>query len=119
MKLAIGLAIALACYLASYLAIASAEPQYMERRLDLTWYLPTGNRNYSGEWPASGSAACSWNFPIGTVFVLPQGHVYRCDDRGHLGSTGWLDAYVLTREEGQALAALYGDSVMARIFLPE
>ena len=58
----------------------------------LTYYLDSG-LTYGGGHTYYGSAACSWNFPLGTRFMLPDGEVLVCNDRGRLGATGWLDVY--------------------------
>lgn len=48
---------------------------------------------YNGEPVSLGSAACSWNFPIGTVIVFKDGKEVVCKDRGHLGWYGWVDVW--------------------------
>ena len=49
----------------------------------VTFYMATGNPTASGEWPHDGTAGCSADFALGTVFVLPDGRAVRCDDRGY------------------------------------
>jgi hypothetical protein len=71
----------------------------------LTYYVEDG-LTYSGGRPYSGSTACSWNFAIGTRFRLPNGDVFVCNDRGLLGSSGWLDLW-----RQPALARSYGPYV--------
>lgn len=59
----------------------------------VTHYEWTGSPMYNGEWPHAGAAACSWNFPLGTVIVFPDGREVVCKDRGALGGYGWVDVY--------------------------
>lgn len=50
---------------------------------------------YNGQRVYQGAAACSFDLPIGTRFVIhgdPTRRVYRCDDRGLLTAT-WVDIY--------------------------
>jgi hypothetical protein len=61
-------------------------------RVRLTYYTLTGI-TYGGGHPYVGSTACSWNFRLGTRFVLPGGETVTCNDRGLLGSSGWLDLF--------------------------
>ena len=61
-------------------------------RVRLTYYVEYGV-TASGGHPYAGSTACSWNFAIGTRFRLPDGEVFTCNDRGLLGSSGWLDLW--------------------------
>lgn len=49
---------------------------------------------YSGGTTHVGMAACSWNLPLGATVRFADGREYRCEDRGQLGSTGWIDIYV-------------------------
>jgi hypothetical protein len=78
-------------------------------RVRVTWYLPTGNVMYSGQYPFVGAAACSWNFSIGTRLRLPDGREVTCLDRGRLGSAGWVDIFVPTTADGRHVARQYGD----------
>lgn len=61
-------------------------------RVRLTYYVH-GGATYGGGHTYIGSAACSWNFALGTRFRLPNGEVVTCNDRGLLGSSGWLDLF--------------------------
>jgi hypothetical protein len=61
-------------------------------RVRLTYYTITGI-TYGGGRPYVGSTACSWNFRLGTRFMLPSGETVICNDRGLLGSSGWLDLF--------------------------
>jgi hypothetical protein len=81
----------------------------------LTVYLPTGNPTYSGHWPYYGSAACSWNLPLGTVLELSDGHQVICIDRGRLGNEGWVDLYVPDFSTGSWLQRYYGEWITVRI----
>lgn len=74
----------------------------------LTVYLDHGVQ-YAGTWTAWGSAACSWNLPIGTRLRLPDGYEVTCLDRGRLGNTGWVDLWAPDWETGAWLQAQYGD----------
>lgn len=82
--------------------------------VDLTWYLPTGNPMYNGEYPFPGAAACSWNFELGTVLVLPAGDEVICFDRGLLGPNH-VDVFVQNREEGRLLVYQYGTETTVRV----
>lgn len=70
--------------------IAAVEPVYATVRL--TYYLESGV-TYSGQRTYAGGTACSWNYPIGTRFRFEDGEVVVCNDRGMLGSSGWLDVW--------------------------
>lgn len=89
-------------------ALHLAELRAVAASMRLTYYLPTGSPTASGPWPYSGSAACSWNLPFGTLVELPDGTQLTCIDRGHLGSSGWVDAFVHSHAEGRALIARNG-----------
>lgn len=58
----------------------------------LTYYNLNGF-TITGEAVHYGGTACSWNFLLGTRFRLNTGDVFICNDRGLLGSTGWLDLW--------------------------
>ncbi len=64
-----------------------------ERHVIVTTYLPTGDVTYSGHWPAWGTAACSWDMPLGTRLRFADGFEVECWDRGLLGWDGWIDVY--------------------------
>ena len=74
----------------------------------LTVYLPTGHVMHSGYYPFWGAAACSWNFPEGTVLELPDGHRVTCLDRGLLGASGWVDIYTPDWATARWVQAYYG-----------
>lgn len=76
----------------------------------LTYYVESG-LTFGGGHTYYGSTACSWNFPLGTQFELPGGEQFICNDRGRLGSSGWLDLW-----RRSDLARLYGDWVIVRVF---
>jgi len=78
-----------ATYLASEKPVAVATRTV---RVRLTFYVEYGV-TASGGHPYAGSTACSWNFAIGTRFRLPDGETFICNDRGLLGSSGWLDLW--------------------------
>ena len=61
-------------------------------RVRLTYYVE-GGVTYGGGRTYPGSTACSWNFPLGSRFRFPHGEVFTCNDRGLLGSSGWLDLW--------------------------
>lgn len=81
----------------------------------LTIYLPTGKPTYSGHWPYYGSAACSWNLPLGTVLEFSDRHRVICIDRGRLGSQGWVDLYAPDWSTGSWLQHYYGAWTTVRI----
>ena len=75
----------------------------------LTYYLLVGV-TYSGAWTVPGTAACSWNLPLGSVIDLPEGEQFVCRDRGLLGSSGWLDVW-----HRPDVAQKYGRYVLATV----
>lgn len=99
------------------LAVADRRPASRIALVRLTTYLFDGF-TYNGERPYLGSTACSTNFAIGTRFRLPDGEVYRCNDRGGgLGSVGWLD---LWRASGTVneYTRRYGFRVPVEVLVP-
>ncbi len=82
-------------------------PHYATVRL--TFYVESG-LTYSGGYTYPGSTACSWNYPLGTTFRLPGGEQFTCNDRGHLGSSGWLDLF-----RRPDLVHKYGEYVVVEI----
>jgi len=84
-------------------------PNLAVHRVRLTYYV-MGSRTYSGEPVSRGGTACSWNYPIGTRFRFPNGEIVRCNDRGMLGNSGWLDVYARAD-----LARLYGAYVNVEV----
>jgi hypothetical protein len=73
----------------------------------VTHYYATGNPMYSGIYPYHGAAACSWNFPLGTVLRFRDGREVTCLDRGRLGWDGWVDIYAATSAEGLRIQQSY------------
>lgn len=73
---------------------AAAEAPYtpVMARVRLTYYVG-GGVTYSGQQTYMGSTACSWNYPLGTAFTFRDGERVVCNDRGMLGSSGWLDVF--------------------------
>jgi hypothetical protein len=67
-------------------------PRGYPARVRLTHYVEYGV-TYGGGHPYDGSTACSWNWPLYTTFVFPDGETFVCNDRGLLGNTGWLDLW--------------------------
>ena len=56
----------------------------------------------NGQVVYEGAAACSYDLPLGTRFMIqndPTGRVYRCDDRGLLTPT-WVDIFWYTPSDG-------------------
>lgn len=70
---------------------------------------------YSGYQTHWGAAACSWNYPIGTQLELPDGMVVTCLDRGLLGSSGWIDAWMPDMATARAYQAYYGEYTTATV----
>lgn len=70
---------------------------------------------YSGYQTHWGAAACSWNYPIGTQLELPDGMVVTCLDRGLLGSSGWIDAWMPDMATARAYQAHYGNWTTATV----
>jgi hypothetical protein len=59
---------------------------------------------YSGVQVFEGAAACSWDLPLGTRFVIeddPTRRIYVCADRGLLPDT-WVDIYFYSPSDGWA-----------------
>lgn len=81
----------------------------------VTYYLWTGNPTSSGYWPRAGSAAGSWNLPLGSLVEMPDGYIVIILDRGHLGSTGWVDLYARSHHEGREFVRRYGDYTTVRV----
>jgi len=81
-------------YLCKVGELSCPEPAVAHGRMmtvRLTYYLEYG-RTASGGMTYAGSTACSYNFPFGTKFRV-AGEVFTCNDRGALGSSGWLDLW--------------------------
>lgn len=72
--------------------VPEPEPHGYQARVRLTYYTLSG-RTASGEGVYMGATACSWNYRIGQRFMFSDGEVVRCNDRGLLGSSGWLDIW--------------------------
>jgi len=89
--------------------VATAAAASRTVRVRLTYYVEYGV-TASGGHPYAGSTACSWNFPFGTRFRLPDGEVFTCNDRGLLGSSGWLDLW-----RRPDLARAYGPYATAEV----
>jgi hypothetical protein len=65
---------------------------------------------YNGEQVYEGAAACSWNLPLGTRFVIegdPTGRTYVCADRGYLPDT-WVDIFFHSPADGWAWQSSVG-----------
>lgn len=73
----------------------------------ITGYLRTefSPRTYDGSsiYTDEPIAAGSWNLPLGWHVRVEEVGTFRIADRGHLGSSGWVDIAVWTREEAYAL----------------
>jgi hypothetical protein len=57
---------------------------------------------YNGEPVYEGAAACSWDLPLGTRFVIegdPTHRTYVCADRGYLSDT-WVDIFFHNPADG-------------------
>jgi hypothetical protein len=95
-----GAAMMVAAFLISEIEAASTSVR-------VTHYYATGSPMYSGIYPYHGAAACSWNFPIGTVLRFRDGREVTCLDRGRLGWDGWVDIYAATWAEGLRIQQSY------------
>lgn len=75
----------------------------------VTHYADSGV-TYSGGQTRPGVAACSWNIPMYSTVHFADGRAYRCEDRGQLGSSGWVDIWVgdtaLARQMGRYTATV-------------
>lgn len=99
--------------------VFAAGPGFIESKsVRVTYHLPTGNRMYSGDLPFMGSAACSWELPIGAVLVFKDGRPVVCADRGQLGNDGWVDVFVPVDQLGRELERAYGSRSTVRVYLP-
>lgn len=78
-------------------------------RVRLTYYNESG-LTASGGRTYPGSTACSYNWRFGTRFRFPNGEIVTCNDRGRLGSSGWLDVY-----RRPDLARAYGPYVTVEV----
>jgi len=50
--------------------------------------------------------AASWEIPLQSLVVIEDLGPFRVADRGHLGSSGWLDVAVWTREQAYAITGV-------------
>ena len=73
----------------------------------VTHYYATGNPMASGIYPYHGAAACSFNFPMGTILRFYDGREVTCLDRGRLGWSGWVDIFAATWEEAIRIQRSY------------
>lgn len=104
--LSLALATAAACWMIVGRAPGAAGGASMS--VVTTAYLPTGQVAYNGEYPFAGSAAASWNIPLGSIFRFADGREVIVTDRGRLGSEGWLDIFVWSWSEVREVEAAYG-----------
>jgi hypothetical protein len=84
------------------------------QNVNLTFYDCAGQgfcgKMYNGEKVYEGAAACSWNLPLGTRFMIvgdPTGRVYVCEDRGLLSDT-WIDVFWHDPADGYAWQSIVG-----------
>lgn len=87
----------------------TGEASFSKAAVRVTYYYATGNPTASGWYPYAGSAACSFNFPMGTTLAFPDGRVVVCLDRGRLGSEGWVDVFAPSAAYGRDVSQTYGD----------
>jgi hypothetical protein len=75
--------------------VADAPPRVSGSRVyvKLTYYVMNSGVTASGGHVYTGSTACSTNFALGTRFILPDDSEVTCNDRGVLGTSGWLDVF--------------------------
>ena len=80
----------------------------------VTFYACVGNgfcgNMASGQAPFHGAAACSYNLPFGTKFVIandPLQRVFVCLDRGALAPT-WVDIWFYDAADGWAFQSVVG-----------
>jgi hypothetical protein len=72
---------------------------------------------YNGQPVYEGAAACSWDLPLGTRFVIegdPSGRIYVCADRGLLANT-WVDIFFYNPNDGWAWQESVGRYATIRI----
>jgi hypothetical protein len=65
---------------------------------------------FNGRKVYEGAAACSWNLPIGTRFVIvgdPTHRIYTCEDRGLLANT-WVDIFWYYPSQGHSWQSIVG-----------
>ncbi|MDZ4277669.1 MAG: hypothetical protein U1B78_00865 [Dehalococcoidia bacterium] len=97
-------------------AAAAAGPSFGGARIPatVTFYACLGNgfcgMAASGQQVFAGAAACSFDLPLGTRFVIandPTGRVFVCVDRGALAPT-WVDVWFYSADEGYAWLSSVG-----------
>jgi hypothetical protein len=99
--------------------VFAAAPGFIaSKSVRVTYDIPNGNHMYTGDAPFMGSAACSWELPIGAVLVFKDGRPVVCADRGNLGNDGWVDIFVPTDQFGRDLERAYGSNSTVRVYLP-
>jgi hypothetical protein len=97
---------------------ASASGFIPAKTVRVTYHLPTGRLTYSGTPSFVGTAACSWDIPLGAVAVFKDGRPVICIDRGNLGNEGWIDVYAPDTSFGREVERAYGQRTTVRLFLP-
>lgn len=86
-----------------------------------TFYACVGNgfcgNMANGQQVFAGAAACSYDLPMGTQFVInqdPTGRVFTCLDRGALAPT-WVDVWFYDAADGYAWQSIVGMNVSITI----
>lgn len=96
-----------------------AAPSQAVVSVRVTFYTDVGV-TYSGGWTRYGVAACSWNIPMYSIIRFHDGRIVYCEDRGLLGSSGWIDVWVPSYAYGLwNIEAVYGLWTVVAIYLPE
>lgn len=99
---------------------AYADTRYIPAKsVIVTYYYPTGNPMYNGRYPFIGAAGCSWDMPLDSVVLFPDGRIVVCMDRGMLGSSGHVDIFAATPAMGKEIALAYPGRVTVSLFIPE
>lgn len=100
---------ALLALLAGGLGVAQIVAAQEAMTVTVTHYADSG-LTYSGGQTRPGVVACSWNIPMFSTIRFQDGREYRCEDRGQLGSSGWVDVWVgdvaLARQMGRYTATV-------------
>lgn len=109
---------AVAIAFGAHVGLTSAAGFVPAKTVRVTYHLPTGRLTFSGTRSFVGTAACSWELPLGTVVVFPDGRPVVCVDRGNLGNDGWIDIYAPDEAFGRDIERAYGQRATVRVFLP-
>jgi 3D (Asp-Asp-Asp) domain-containing protein len=78
---------------------ASAAPLAAEELTVTVTHYAINGTTYGGTQTHAGVVACSWNIPLWSTVIFPDGRTYVCEDRGQLGNSGWIDIWTPSYNE--------------------